>query len=97
MGIRNGEAALYQKIIEQVTPHYTDLRLEDMTGDTRADAGILYPEFGCWRVYPPSLEEEVLPAIEKIVSNRREEMDQVLGDETHSASDPLSTGVKGAS
>ncbi|MGC6743895.1 hypothetical protein ACP0GM_25075, partial [Escherichia coli] len=37
MGIRNGEAALYQKIIEQVTPHYTDLRLEDMTGDTRAD------------------------------------------------------------
>lgn len=37
MGIRNGEAALYQKIIEQVTPHYTDLRLEDMTGDTRAE------------------------------------------------------------
>ena len=36
MGIRNGEAALYQKIIEQVTPHYTELRLEDMTGDKAA-------------------------------------------------------------
>ena len=35
-------------------------------------------------------EEEVLPAIEKVVNNRREEVDQVLGDDTHSASDPLS-------
>ncbi|HEE9993721.1 TPA: type VI secretion protein VasK [Citrobacter braakii] len=90
MGIRNGEAALYQKIIEQVTPHYTDLRLEDMTGDTRADQ-VFYTRSSVAGVYTrQAWEEEVLPAIEKIVSNRREEMDQVLGDETHSASDPLS-------
>ena len=90
MGIRNGEAALYQKIIEQVTPHYTDLRLEDMTGDTRADH-VFYTRNSVAGVYTrKAWEEEVLPAIEKIVNNRREEMDQVLGDDTHSASDPLS-------
>lgn len=90
MGIRNGEAALYQKIIEQVTPHYTDLRLEDMTGDTRAEH-VFYTRNSVAGVYTrKAWEEEVLPAIEKIVNNRREEMDQVLGDDTHSASDPLS-------
>lgn len=90
MGIRNGEAALYQKIIEQVTPHYTDLRLEDMTGDTRAEH-VFYTRSSVAGVYTrKAWEEEVLPAIEKIVNNRREEMDQVLGDDTHSASDPLS-------
>ncbi|MBJ8678920.1 type VI secretion protein VasK [Citrobacter freundii] len=90
MGIRNGEAALYQKIIEQVTPHYTDLRLEDMTGDTRAEH-VFYTHSSVAGVYTrKAWEEEVLPAIEKIVNNRREEMDQVLGDDTHSASDPLS-------
>ncbi|MFJ7172717.1 ImcF-related family protein [Citrobacter freundii] len=90
MGIRNGEAALYQKIIEQVTPHYTDLRLEDMTGDTRAEH-VFYTRNSVAGVYTrKAWEEEVLPAIEKTVNNRREEMDQVLGDDTHSASDPLS-------
>ncbi|WP_423250615.1 ImcF-related family protein [Citrobacter gillenii] len=90
MGIRNGEAALYQKIIEQVTPHYTDLRLEDMTGDTRAES-VFYTRSTIAGVYTrKAWEEEVLPAIEKVVNNRREEVDQVLGDDTHSASDPLS-------
>lgn len=90
MGIRNGEAALYQKIIEQVSPHYTDLRLEDMTGDTRAE-NVFYTSAIVPGVFTrKAWEEEVRPAIEKLRDGRREEVDQVLGDDTRSATDPLS-------
>jgi type VI secretion system protein ImpL len=85
IGMRNGEAALYQKVLAQVSHNYADLSLNDMTGDT--DAGKLLTTD---RVVPgmftrQAWEGAVQPAIDKVVSERREEIDWVLSDSTHPA------------
>ncbi|QIU92303.1 type VI secretion protein VasK [Yokenella regensburgei] len=80
MGLRNGEASLYQKMLAQVAHQYADMRLQDMVGET--DATLL---FNTNEVVPgmftrQAWEGAVQPAIDKVVSQRREEMDWVLSD-----------------
>ncbi|CFR13938.1 ImcF-related family protein [Yersinia frederiksenii] len=80
MGARNSESSLYQKMMVQVAHQYADLRLSDMTGDTDAER-----IFSTDAVVPgmftrKAWEDAVKPAIEKVVTERREEMDWVLSD-----------------
>jgi len=80
MGVRNGESSLYQKMLSQVAHQYADLRLQDMVGDT--DAAML---FTTDEVVPGMFTRQawdgaVQPAIDKVASERREEMDWVLSD-----------------
>ncbi|WP_380177472.1 ImcF-related family protein [Kalamiella sp. sgz302252] len=80
MGMRNSESTLYQKMLLQVANLYADMRLEDMTADT--DAARL---FSTTRIVPgmftrQAWQQAVQPAIEKVVKERRDEMDWVLTD-----------------
>ncbi|QBR50164.1 ImcF-related family protein [Erwinia sp. QL-Z3] len=80
MGMRNSESSQYQKMLAEVVNQYADMRLEDMTGDT--DAGRLFTT----REVVPGMftrqawEQAVQPAIEKVVKERRDELDWVLTD-----------------
>lgn len=80
MGVRNGESSLYQKMLGQVAHQYADLRLSDMVAET--EAGRL---FSTDAVVPgmftrQAWEGAVQSAIEKVASERREELDWVLSD-----------------
>lgn len=80
MGMRNSESTLYQKMLLQVANLYMDMRLEDMT--TGTDASRL---FSTTRTVPgmftrQAWRQAVQPAIEKVVKERRDEMDWVLTD-----------------
>ncbi|MDF7681813.1 ImcF-related family protein [Enterobacteriaceae bacterium ESL0689] len=84
MGMRNSESGLYQKMLARVANLYSDMRLEDMTGDT--DAGRL---FSTDEVVPgmftrQAWEQAVKPAIAGVVKSRRDELDWVLTDSQHS-------------
>lgn len=80
MGMRNSESSQYQKMLAEVVNQYADMRLENMTGDT--DAGRLFTT----REVVPGMftrqawEQAVQPAIEKVVKERRDELDWVLTD-----------------
>jgi len=80
IGQRNAESALYQKMLRQVAHNYADMRLADMIGDT--DASRL---FTTARAVPgmftrQAWDEAVQPAINRVVSERRDEIDWVLTD-----------------
>ncbi len=89
-GMRNSESGLYQKVLKQVSHLYADMRLEDMTGET--DVARLYTT----KAVVPGMftrqawENAVQPAIEKVVKERRDEMDWVLTDSKKSASQQVS-------
>ncbi|CAI1904184.1 Uncharacterized protein conserved in bacteria [Serratia fonticola] len=89
-GMRNSESGLYQKVLKQVSHLYADMRLEDMTGET--DVARLYTT----KAVVPGMftrqawENAVQPAIEKVVKERRDEMDWVLTDSKTSASQQVS-------
>ncbi|HAU5564072.1 TPA: protein ImpG/VasA [Serratia fonticola] len=80
IGMRNGESAQYQKVLAQVSHNYADLNLQDMTGDT--DAGRLFASDSVvsGMFTRQAWEGAVQPAIEKVVNERREEIDWVLSD-----------------
>ncbi|WKZ90742.1 ImcF-related family protein [Chimaeribacter arupi] len=80
MGVRNSESSLYQKMLRQVARQYADMRLADMTGDTEAERLFTTGEVVPGMFTRKAWEEAVEPAIEKVVSGRREEMDWVLSD-----------------
>lgn len=80
MGARNSESSLYQKLLRQVANQYADMRLSDMTGDTDADRIFTTDAVVPGIFTRKAWEEAVQPAIEKVVSGRREEMDWVLSD-----------------
>ncbi len=80
MGARNSESSLYQKMLRQVANQYADLRLADMTGDTDASRIFTTDAVVPGMFTRKAWEESVKPAIEKVVSGRREEMDWVLSD-----------------
>jgi type VI secretion system protein ImpL len=80
MGARNSESSLYQKMLRQVANQYADLRLSDMTGDTDADRIFTTDAVVPGMFTRKAWEEAVKPAIEKVVTGRREEMDWVLSD-----------------
>lgn len=80
IGMRNGESAQYQKVLAQVSHNYADLSLQDLTGDT--DAGRLFASDSVvsGMFTRQAWEGAVHPAIEKVVNERREEIDWVLSD-----------------
>lgn len=80
MGMRNSESGLYQKVLQQVSHLYADMRLEDMAGET--DIARLYTtkEVVPGMFTRQAWENAVQPAIDKVVKARRDEMDWVLSD-----------------
>jgi type VI secretion system protein ImpL len=80
MGARNSESSLYQKMLVQVAHQYADLTLADMTGDTDADRIFTTDAVVPGMFTRKAWDESVKPAIEKVVTGRREEMDWVLSD-----------------
>ncbi|VAF67976.1 ImcF domain-containing protein [Enterobacter hormaechei] len=80
MGVRNSESTLYQKMLAQVANQYADMRLTDMTGDTDAASLFSTDEVVPGMFTRQAWEEAVQPAIDKVVNERREEMDWVLSD-----------------
>lgn len=80
MGVRNSASTLYQKMLAQVANQYTDMRLTDMTGDTDAASLFSTDEVVPGMFTRQAWEEAVQPAIDKVVNERREEMDWVLSD-----------------
>ncbi|WP_050290159.1 ImcF-related family protein [Yersinia kristensenii] len=83
MGARNSESSLYQKMLVQVAHQYADLRLSDMTGDTDAERIFTTDAVVPGMFTRKAWDDAVKPAIEKVVSERREEMDWVLSDSQH--------------
>lgn len=80
MGARNSESSLYQKMLLQVAHQYADMRLSDMTGDTDPERLFTTDAVVPGMFTRKAWDEAVKPAIEKVVSGRREEMDWVLSD-----------------
>lgn len=80
MGARNSESSLYQKMLAQVANQYADLRLSDMTGDTDAERIFTTDTVVPGMFTRKAWDDAVKPAIEKVASERREEMDWVLSD-----------------
>ncbi|MGH1500512.1 ImcF-related family protein [Yersinia proxima] len=86
MGARNSESSLYQKMMTQVAHQYADLRLSDMTGDTDAERIFTTDAVVPGMFTRKAWDDAVKPAIEKVVSERREEMDWVLSDSQNAVS-----------
>lgn len=80
LGQRNSESTLYQKMLAQVANQYADLHLADMTGDTDASRLFTTDEVVPGMFSRKAWEETVQPAIEKVVAERRDDMDWVLSD-----------------
>lgn len=80
LGVSNSESRLYQQVLAQVSRHYADMRLTDMTGDTDAAQLFSNDEVVPGMFTLQAWEDGVKPAIEKVANARREEMDWVLGD-----------------
>jgi type VI secretion system protein ImpL len=80
MGMRNSESTLYQKMLSQVAHLYVDMRLDDMTGDTDASRLFTTTEIVPGMFTRQAWEQSVQPAIDKVVKQRRDELDWVLTD-----------------
>ncbi len=90
MGVRNSESTLYQKMLSQVSNQYADMRLTDMTGDTDAASLFSTDEVVPGMFTRQAWEEAVQPTIDKVVNERREEMDWVLSDSRQPATQQTS-------
>lgn len=82
IGMRNGESAQYQKVLAQVSHNYADLTLNDMTGDTDAGRTFVSDDVVPGIFTRQAWEGAVQPAIDKVVNERRDEIDWVLSDST---------------
>ncbi|QHD93396.1 ImcF-related family protein [Proteus terrae] len=80
IGQRNGESALYQKILQQAQHNFADMTLDDMTGDTDVSFLLSSADTVPGIFTRKAWEESVEPAIKKAVHERREEIDWVLSD-----------------
>lgn len=80
IGQRNGESALYQKILQQAQHNFADMTLDDMTGDTDVSFLLSTTETVPGIFTRKAWEESIEPAIKKAVHERREEIDWVLSD-----------------
>lgn len=75
LGQRNSESTLYQKMLAQVANQYADMRLADMTADTDASRLFSTDEVVPGMFTRQAWEQAVQSAIEKVVAERRDEMD----------------------
>mgnify|MGYP004611406749 CR=1 FL=1 len=85
MGRRNSESTLYQKMLTQVAHQYADMRLVDMTGDTEVSRLFTTDEVVPGMFTRQAWEQSVQSAIERVVKERRDEIDWVLSDSKQSA------------
>ena len=85
MGMRNSESTLYQKMLSQVARLYVDMRLDDMTGDTDASRLFTTTEIMPGMFTRQAWEQSIQPAIEKVMKERRDELDWVLTDSKRQA------------
>lgn len=90
IGQRNAESALYQKMLAQVSHNYADMRLTDMTGDTDASRLFTTDEVVPGMFTRQAWDDAVQPAIDNVVSERRDEIDWVLSDNKHPATADIS-------
>lgn len=89
-GMRNSESTLYQKMLAQVANQYADMRLTDMTGDTDASRLFTTGEVVPGMFTRQAWEQAVQPAIDNVVTERRDEMDWVLSDSRQSSAQQTS-------
>ncbi|MEQ4924997.1 ImcF-related family protein [Proteus hauseri] len=80
IGQRNGELALYQKILQQAQYNFAEMTLDDMTGDTDVSFLLTSTETVPGIFTRKAWEDSIEPAIKKAVNERREEIDWVLSD-----------------
>lgn len=85
MGMRNSESTLYQKMLARVSHLYADMRLQDMTGETDASRLFTTDSVVPGMFTRAAWEQAVQPAIDKVVKERRDELDWVLTDNTQSS------------
>lgn len=90
IGQRNAESALYQKMLQQVSHNYADMRLSDMTGDTDASRLFTTDEVVPGMFTRDAWDNAVQPAIDKVVNERRDEIDWVLTDSKHQVASDIS-------
>ncbi|UVW54818.1 ImcF-related family protein [Klebsiella variicola] len=90
LGQRNSESTLYQKMLAQVANQYADMRLADMTADTDASRLFSTDEVVPGMFTRQAWEQAVQSAIEKVVAERRDEMDWVLSDTKQTAAQLMS-------
>ncbi len=90
LGQRNSESTLYQKMLAQVANQYADMRPADMTADTDASRLFSTDEVVPGMFTRQAWEQAVQPAIEKVVAERRDEMDWVLSDTKQTAAQSTS-------
>ncbi|WP_434060245.1 ImcF-related family protein [Proteus mirabilis] len=90
IGQRNGELALYQKILQQAQHNFADMTLEDMTGETDVNFLLSATETVPGIFTRKAWEESIEPAIKKAVQERREEIDWVLSDTQKNADSDIS-------
>jgi type VI secretion system protein ImpL len=93
LGRRNGEAALYARLIESAGNHYPALGLEQMVGETDPT-----PLFGTPQSVPgvytrQAWEGHVREAIRAVSQARREEIDWVLSDQQSGVAEELTPEV----
>ena len=93
MGQRNGESAMYQKILQQAAHNFADMTLSDMVGDTDVSALFTTDEFVSGIFTRKAWEESIEPAIRKAANARREEIDWVLSDSNQSIDADISPEV----
>ncbi|WP_240635673.1 ImcF-related family protein [Pseudomonas laurylsulfativorans] len=80
LGQRNGEASLYQTVLDNAANHAPALALQQMVGDTEA-AALFATSAEVPGVFTrQAWEGQVRPAIDAIAEARREEIDWVLSD-----------------
>ncbi|WP_256678297.1 ImcF-related family protein [Pseudomonas sp. PB101] len=80
LGQRNGEASLYQTVLDSAANHAPALSLAQMVGDTEA-AALFTTSAEVPGVFTrQAWEGQVRPAIDAIAEARREEIDWVLSD-----------------
>ncbi len=78
LGQRNAEASVYRQLLEEAAPHYPDLGLAHMLGETR---GLFSTTASVPGVFTrQAWEGQVRQAIERIAQARREEVDWVLSE-----------------
>ncbi|MGV8916508.1 MAG: ImcF-related family protein [Pseudomonas sp.] len=82
-GVRNAETTLYQNMLQQVAKTHGDLYLDQMIGGTSASALFSGGERVSGVFTRKAWESDVSSAIDKVVKQRREEIDWVLSDSQH--------------
>lgn len=93
LGQRNGESALYQKVLDEAANHYPPLGLQQMVGDTDALA-LFSTEAEVPGVFTrQAWEGQVRQAIDQVAEARREEIDWVLSDDRSTLAAELTPDV----